>query len=395
MSDTDIDTTTDLEGDTKSGDTDPALPTVIQAISRVMADLPGIGKSEKAPEKAGGYNYRGIEAITRELQPVLARHGVVIHPVVDLLTVTDQVPGMSTGWREHMILVDWYVYGPAGDRLDPCPRTYGIGRDNSDKGIPKGMTQAWKYLLVELFAIGDAKDDGDGMAASPDSHPAEDIPDAVAYITEDQYREVLTATKALTEPQRVALAAEWMAEDPMSGEPIFPVVDGKPKLNHLTRALLPAAHAMIRRYATWTADGADTPGDTPAGPSAATQAPTAGDQPSSDDTEPEAGPVDAVCDGCGESYHPDDGTEDPDTTEVLCVTCADSRGLLDQPAPPEDGPDTTSAATIAEWVGTLDPTAVRTWLEAAGLPHDGAVAKLRRQLISHLAVEAGHPDPTA
>ncbi len=43
----------------------PPMPTnVIEALARVEAELPGIGKDQKASEQQGGYAYRGIEAIT-------------------------------------------------------------------------------------------------------------------------------------------------------------------------------------------------------------------------------------------------------------------------------------------------------------------------------------------
>ena len=50
---------------------------VTEALRWVMAELPGIGKDERADPRQGGYASRGIEAITRQVQPLLARHGVV------------------------------------------------------------------------------------------------------------------------------------------------------------------------------------------------------------------------------------------------------------------------------------------------------------------------------
>lgn len=136
-------------------------PTVMQAIAAVMAELPGIGKTDKAPQ---GYAYRGIEAVTSALQPLCARHGVVIVPQATVLGI-EQAPAMRDGWQDLHLQVTWRIYGPAGDHLEAV--TIGIGRDNSDKGANKAHTQALKYLLLTLFMVADRADDGDGHPPAP------------------------------------------------------------------------------------------------------------------------------------------------------------------------------------------------------------------------------------
>jgi len=130
---------------------------VQQAIAHCIADLPAIGKGDKSPE---GYAYRGIEAITKHLQPILARHGVVISPHA---TITDVRPSvaMKDGWQDVYISVDWMIHGPEGDHI--TARTTGIGRDRADKGANKAQTQAYKYLLLHLLGIADKADDSDGL----------------------------------------------------------------------------------------------------------------------------------------------------------------------------------------------------------------------------------------
>lgn len=148
-------------------------PNVAQAIAAVMAELPSIGKADKSPE---GYQYRGIEAITSRLQPLLAKHGVVLVPHAQVTSVVPSV-AMRDGWQDVHMQVLWHIYGPAGDHL--TAQTCGIGRDRADKGANKAHTQALKYLLLSLFAIADKADDTDGQAVSADddrpaSKPAPD-----------------------------------------------------------------------------------------------------------------------------------------------------------------------------------------------------------------------------
>lgn len=148
--------------------------TVHQAIAAVMGELGGIGKDAKSPQ---GYSYRGIEAITKEIRPLLAKHGVVIVPRAEVFD-TRACAGMKEGWQDTYMNVEWTIVGPDGSRLDAS--TVGIGRDNSDKGANKAMTQAYKYLLLDLFAISDASDDADGL--SYEDHTQERTPAPVTDI---------------------------------------------------------------------------------------------------------------------------------------------------------------------------------------------------------------------
>jgi hypothetical protein len=176
--------------------------TVHQAIAKVMADLPAISKADRSPE---GYQYRGIEAITKHLQPLLARHGVVIVPQATVLQVVPS-PAMKDGWQDVHMTVTWLVYGPDGSSLQAT--THGIGRDRADKGSNKAHTQALKYLLLSLFMVADKDDDAerydvtpDGdRAAAPKPQPRADllaIADTLAALGIDDKAERLTVVSAL------------------------------------------------------------------------------------------------------------------------------------------------------------------------------------------------------
>lgn len=132
---------------------------VITALAAVMKELPAIGKGDKSPE---GYAYRGIEAITKHLQPLLAKHCVIITPSSTIVDVRPS-PAMKEGWQDVQITVDWRIFGPGGPSDVIEARTSGIGRDKSDKGANKAQTQAYKYLLLHLLSIADKADDADGV----------------------------------------------------------------------------------------------------------------------------------------------------------------------------------------------------------------------------------------
>lgn len=169
--------------------------TVHQALAAVMAELPNIGKSDKSPE---GYAYRGIEAVTKHLQPLLARHGVVIVPDAHIVATVPS-PAMKDGWQDVIMHVDWTVIGPDGSTLKAS--TNGVGRDRSDKGANKAQTQAFKYLVLHLFCIADGKDDSDGHTYEADRRP-EGQPS-----TGEQVAEFNDVLEQLSEVRRAELRA--------------------------------------------------------------------------------------------------------------------------------------------------------------------------------------------
>jgi hypothetical protein len=148
---------------------DDTKPTVFEALAAVMGELRGIGKDDKSPE---GYAYRGIEAVTRQLQPLFAKHGIVIAPCAEVLATVPS-PAMKEGWQDVIMRVEWTIYGPDGSSLKAT--TNGVGRDRSDKGANKAQTQAFKYLLLHLLCISDAKDDSDGQTYEDGRVPERDM----------------------------------------------------------------------------------------------------------------------------------------------------------------------------------------------------------------------------
>lgn len=132
---------------------------VVEAICKVMGELPNIGKDDQAPAGEGRYRYRGIEAITRHVQQLLAKHGVVIIPRAEVLATVPS-PAMDEGWQDVIMRVEWSLFGLDGSSLTAV--TNGVGRDKSDKGANKAQTQAYKYLLLHVLCVADGKDDADG-----------------------------------------------------------------------------------------------------------------------------------------------------------------------------------------------------------------------------------------
>lgn len=188
------------------------------ALAKVMAELPAIGKERHQTEGQGvQYAYRGIEQVTRECQTLFAKHGVVVVPSVQSISVKD-ITVNSKPWTDTTLIVNYQLVGPDGSKLEAT--TVGIGRDNSDKGANKAMTQAFKYLLLQVLCIADKKDDADGTTVEADTREEHPNSDRVRTALADMRKldaEGQTALKGFANGKSLAGPAllrseEWLTE---------------------------------------------------------------------------------------------------------------------------------------------------------------------------------------
>jgi ERF superfamily len=154
---------------------------VVEALTRVSRDLPGIGRDQRAPERHGGYAYRGIEQITTHVAPLLAKHGVVFIPRVQAIEIRERVVEESL-WSDTILTVRYQIFGPGGPADYVEAVVVGIGRDGADKGANKALTQAYKYVLIQALCIADSRDDADGETVPCDASEYASR-DAVAALT--------------------------------------------------------------------------------------------------------------------------------------------------------------------------------------------------------------------
>jgi len=186
----------------------PSTPaaTVVEALAAIMGELGGIEKLTSAERQRRGlgggdggisYAYRGVDQIAAAVQPLLAKHGVVVVPFVTASEVKE-IQVNNRPWSDTFVTVKWAVYGPNGSMVEAC--TEGWGRDNSDKGYNKAMTGAFKNLLLRLLCIGDPDDDTDGITHERDA--AGDRPRAAS--DRDRARADIEGPRELSPAQEVA-----------------------------------------------------------------------------------------------------------------------------------------------------------------------------------------------
>ncbi|MES1975864.1 MAG: ERF family protein [Pseudomonadota bacterium] len=201
-----------VETPVSANGTKPDQPrNVIEAIAAVMRDLPGIGKLGRAAPEQGGYAYRGIEAITEHLQQLMGRYCLVLIPRELSYEVRD-ITVAGKPWTDTTIRMEYDAYGPGGieDHLVIGPLT-AVGRDNSDKGANKGRTQAYKYVLLQAFCVGDKKDDAD--SGSPEA----DAPVSDQQRLEQARIDLFSRIKAMSDEGKATLKEWWAGQDPPIG----------------------------------------------------------------------------------------------------------------------------------------------------------------------------------
>jgi len=246
---------------------------VYQRVAWVISQLPGIPKDREGPANQGSYKYRGIEAIKAAAQKLLAEAGVTYAPRAKLQQIIQAPPKAVPGWQDWIVEFTWTVRGPKGDRYRPSPRTIGVGRDNSDKGINKAQSQAEKYMLNALLQIADPSvpepdAHGDyseqGAVMTQEQYEADQERKANPYVDDETRLDLVARVKALPDDAKATLVQAWTRQDP-EGQPFLPTSDdGKPVFGKLRRNDAPAATALVL-----AAEKAAAAAGTPPGPAGA------------------------------------------------------------------------------------------------------------------------------
>ena len=143
---------------------------IYQAITAAMADVEPIAKGRVNKEQR--FNFRGIDEVMNELQPILKKHGLFVVPkVVDV--IRQEKPTKSGGILLYSIVtMEYTMYAQDGSSITGS--TVGEGMDSGDKASNKAMAVALKYFLLQTFCIPteDAKDpDANSHAVAATSAP--------------------------------------------------------------------------------------------------------------------------------------------------------------------------------------------------------------------------------
>ena len=190
--------------------TDPT-PTVMQAMSAVMADVQAIRKADRNEQQR--FLFRGIDSVMNAVGPALRKHGVVIVPEHVETHYRDTQTTTGKAAREVTAIVTYRAYGPAGDSI--VMQAPGESMDSGDKGTPKAMSVAYRTLLLQALTIPTDEPDPDAAtyerahlhAPPPTTEPAGGTGEAMTERTRGRLFALLSE-RGVTEPdaQRAGMA---------------------------------------------------------------------------------------------------------------------------------------------------------------------------------------------
>jgi hypothetical protein len=129
---------------------------IYKAIIAAMGDIDPIAKNKKNTMQ--NYNFRGIDDVYNDLQPILAKHGIFTTSKIIADRTEDRTTSKGSALIYRILTIEWTFFHLDGSFI--TTQTVGEGMDSGDKASNKAMAVAHKYALLQLFAIPteDAKD---------------------------------------------------------------------------------------------------------------------------------------------------------------------------------------------------------------------------------------------
>lgn len=145
------------------------VPAVYIAIGMVQGALAttGIGKGRRNEQQ--GYAFRGVDDIYNAVARLLSTHGLCILPRCTERTVVERTNAKGTALFYVTVRAE-FDFVSAADGSRHTVVTYGEGMDSGDKATNKAMSAAYKYALLQTFAI-PTEGDNDADATTHEVQP--------------------------------------------------------------------------------------------------------------------------------------------------------------------------------------------------------------------------------
>jgi hypothetical protein len=147
---------------------------VYQAMRAVMSDIGALGITKSRKNQQQGYSFRGIDEVYNEMNPLFAKHGVLMLPRVISSEQTDRM-NKSGGLLIYTRLHIEFDFIATEDGSKHTVATVGEAMDSADKSSNKAMAAAYKYAAMMAFCIpteGDNDADATTHQVVPKAAPA-------------------------------------------------------------------------------------------------------------------------------------------------------------------------------------------------------------------------------
>lgn len=126
------------------------MTSIYQALNNVMRDVQSVRKGEKNTH--GGFNFRGIDAVTNAVGPALREHGVIVVPkVLDSQYDTVHVGQKQTVMSRVALRVRFTWIGPEGDSIESEVQSESF--DSGDKATAKAHSVAFRTAMLQTLCL--------------------------------------------------------------------------------------------------------------------------------------------------------------------------------------------------------------------------------------------------
>jgi hypothetical protein len=187
-------------------------PKIFAAISAIMTEVGAVEKTRK--NVAQNYSFRGIDDVVNALTAALQKHSVFATPEV-LSTERSERPTKTGGTMFSVFLTVKYTFY-AVDGSNVTAVVTGEGMDTGDKAANKALSAAFKYALLQVFAI-PTEESKDSEYESPEPTSKPNVAALAAAKVESNANDQWVSTAlgtipTLGEKGNRARAEEWFAE---------------------------------------------------------------------------------------------------------------------------------------------------------------------------------------
>jgi len=191
---------------------------VYSAICNVMRDIGQHGISKARKNAQQGYQFRGIDDVYNELNPIMAKYGLLMLPRV---IASDQVERTTSRGNPIFCtrITAEFDFVAASDGSKHTIATVGEAMDSADKSSNKAMAAAYKYAAMMAFCI-PTEGDNDADATTHDVAPKPKTQSRETYERLQEAVNSFASADALagwwksdaTKEDRRTLPADWHSE---------------------------------------------------------------------------------------------------------------------------------------------------------------------------------------
>jgi hypothetical protein len=171
---------------------------IYKAISEAMKDIEPIAKNRK--NQGQNFQYRGIDDVMNELQPILTKHGIFIVP--EVLEQTREERQTKSGSTLNYSIQKTAFHFTADDGSKVTAVVVGEGMDSADKASNKALSIAFKYACLQVFCIPtEDQKDPDGDTPPPSAPKRQEPPSNNQGTLEEQRSKLVAEIRAITKEQ--------------------------------------------------------------------------------------------------------------------------------------------------------------------------------------------------